>query len=132
MSLPQSRSSLTIPSGEMHGGRWNTIAVRPILDFTANVLDDDDGFLFHAAEEPEWSHYEAKHRTSVPPPPSRDPQLRRRRVDPLRGQASRFRPVCAVRRILDFAVDGVDDNDDFLFHATEETEWSHVQMTKKM
>ncbi|BAS85746.1 Os03g0680000 [Oryza sativa Japonica Group] len=70
MSLPQSRSSLTIPSGETHGGRWNTIAVRPILDFTANVLDDDDDFLFHAAEEPEWSHYEAKHRTSIPPPPS--------------------------------------------------------------
>ncbi|EEC75930.1 hypothetical protein OsI_13024 [Oryza sativa Indica Group] len=70
MSPPQSRSNLTIPSEETHGGRWNTIAVRPILDFTANVLDDDDSFLFHAAEEPEWSHYEAKHRTSVPPPPS--------------------------------------------------------------
>uniref|UniRef100_A0A0E0D4K0 Uncharacterized protein n=1 Tax=Oryza meridionalis TaxID=40149 RepID=A0A0E0D4K0_9ORYZ len=70
LSLPQSRSSLAIPSGETHGGRWSTIAVRPILDFTTSVLDDDDGFLFHAAEEPEWSHYEAKHRTSALPPPS--------------------------------------------------------------
>ncbi|KAB8093003.1 hypothetical protein EE612_019650, partial [Oryza sativa] len=35
-----------------------------------------------------------------------------------------------VRWILDFAVDGLDNDGNFLFHA-QETERSHVRMTRK-
>lgn len=44
-------------------------AMRRILNFVAGGLDDDDNFLIHTAEETEWSHYEAKRRTFILPPP---------------------------------------------------------------
>nr|ABF98202.1 hypothetical protein LOC_Os03g47614 [Oryza sativa Japonica Group] len=43
--------------------------MRRILNFVAGGLDDDDNFLIHTAEETEWSHYEAKRRTFILPPP---------------------------------------------------------------
>uniref|UniRef100_A0A0D9ZBL6 Uncharacterized protein n=1 Tax=Oryza glumipatula TaxID=40148 RepID=A0A0D9ZBL6_9ORYZ len=77
--------------------------MRWILNFVAGGLDDDDDFLFDTAEETEWSHYEAKRRTFILPPPP---------------------------WILDFVVDGLDNDGNFLFHA-HETERSHVRMTRK-
>lgn len=37
-----------------------------------------------------------------------------------------------MRWILDFAASGLDDdNDDFLFYATEELEWSHYKAKRR-
>ncbi|BAS85744.1 Os03g0679800, partial [Oryza sativa Japonica Group] len=41
------------------------------------------------------------------------------------------RSTVDVRWILDFAAGGLDDDDDFLFHATEELEWSHYKAKRR-
>ncbi|KAF0897056.1 hypothetical protein E2562_032380 [Oryza meyeriana var. granulata] len=48
-------------------------AVRRQLDFGGELDDDEDDFLFRAAEETERSHYEAKCRGFATPPPLQAP-----------------------------------------------------------